>query len=35
MFYDPNVVKNFQSCGVSMLDAPDEVVGTVLLYLGE
>jgi putrescine transport system substrate-binding protein len=35
MFYDPNVVKNFQKCGVSVLDAPDEVVGTVLIYLGK
>jgi len=34
MFYDPAVVKNFQSCGVTLLDAPDEVLGTVLLYLG-
>jgi putrescine transport system substrate-binding protein len=34
MFYDPEVVKNFQKCGVSILDAPDEVVGTVLIYLG-
>jgi putrescine transport system substrate-binding protein len=34
MFYDPSVVKNFQKCGVSILDAPDEVVGTVLVYLG-
>ncbi|HEX9138248.1 MAG TPA: polyamine ABC transporter substrate-binding protein [Steroidobacteraceae bacterium] len=34
MFYDPNVVKNFQKCGVTILDAPDEVVGTVLIYLG-
>jgi putrescine transport system substrate-binding protein len=24
MFYDPNVVKNFQKCGVSILDAPDD-----------
>lgn len=35
MFYDPNVIRNFKSCGVSMLDAPDEVVGTVLVYLGK
>ena len=35
MFYDPNVVKNFKSCGVSILDAPDEMVGTVLIYLGK
>jgi putrescine transport system substrate-binding protein len=34
MFYDPEVVKHFKSCGVSMLDAPDEMVGTVLIYLG-
>lgn len=35
MFYDPNVIKNFKKCGVSILDAPDEVVGTVLVYLGK
>jgi putrescine transport system substrate-binding protein len=35
MVYDPNVIKNFQKCGVSILDAPDEVVGTVLIYLGK
>ncbi|MGA8706639.1 MAG: polyamine ABC transporter substrate-binding protein [Steroidobacteraceae bacterium] len=34
MIYDPNVVRHFQSCGVSILDAPDEVLETVLLYLG-
>ena len=34
MLYNPNVVKNFKKCGVSILDAPDEVVGTVLVYLG-
>jgi putrescine transport system substrate-binding protein len=34
MFYDPNVVKNFKACGVSIIDAPDEVVGTVLIFLG-
>jgi putrescine transport system substrate-binding protein len=34
MLYDPNVVKNFQKCGVTILDAPDEVVATVLVYLG-
>jgi putrescine transport system substrate-binding protein len=34
MFYDPNVIRNFQKCGVSILDAPDEMVSTVLLYLG-
>lgn len=34
MFYDPEVVKNFQRCGVTILDAPSEVVATVLIYLG-
>jgi putrescine transport system substrate-binding protein len=34
IFYDPNNIRNFQKCGVSVLDAPDEVVGTVLIYLG-
>jgi putrescine transport system substrate-binding protein len=34
MFFDPNVTKNFQKCGVSVLDAPDEMVGEVLIYLG-
>jgi putrescine transport system substrate-binding protein len=34
MFYDPAVAKNFKSCGVSILDAPDEVVNTVFVYLG-
>ncbi|HTP38334.1 MAG TPA: polyamine ABC transporter substrate-binding protein [Steroidobacteraceae bacterium] len=34
MFYDPNVIRNFKDCGVTVLDAPDEVIATVLLYLG-
>lgn len=34
MFYDPAVIKNFKKCGVTILDAPDEVIATVLLYLG-
>jgi putrescine transport system substrate-binding protein len=34
MLFDPQVVRNFQQCGVSILDAPDEVVGSVLVYLG-
>jgi putrescine transport system substrate-binding protein len=34
MLYDPQVVSRFASCGVSILDAPSEVVGTVLIYLG-
>ncbi len=35
MFWDPAVVKNFAKCGISVLDAPSEVVGTVLVYLGK
>ena len=35
MFYDPKVVSKFKDCGVSVLDAPSEVVGTVLIYLGK
>ena len=35
MFYDPAVVSKFKDCGVTILDAPSEVVGTVLLYLGK
>lgn len=34
MFYDPKVVSKFKKCGVAILDAPSEVVGTVLIYLG-
>jgi putrescine transport system substrate-binding protein len=34
MVFDPTVVARFADCGVSILDAPSEVVGTVLLYLG-
>ena len=34
MLFDPAVVAKFQDCGVSILDAASEVVGTVLLYLG-
>jgi putrescine transport system substrate-binding protein len=34
MFYDPAVVSKFKDCGVSILDAPSEVIGTVLIFLG-
>jgi putrescine transport system substrate-binding protein len=34
MFYDPNVIKHFKDCGVTLLDAPDEVINTVFVYLG-
>ncbi|MEZ5500186.1 MAG: polyamine ABC transporter substrate-binding protein [Steroidobacteraceae bacterium] len=35
MFYDPAVVSKFKDCGVAVLDAPSEIVGTVLIYLGK
>ena len=35
MFYKPEIVSRFKSCGISILDAPSEVVGTVLLWLGK
>ncbi|HEV7986524.1 MAG TPA: polyamine ABC transporter substrate-binding protein [Steroidobacteraceae bacterium] len=35
MIYDPSVIRRFKDCGVSILDAPDEVLETVLLYLGK
>jgi len=35
MFYDPKEIRKFAKCGVSILDAPSEVVGTVLIYLGK
>jgi putrescine transport system substrate-binding protein len=34
MVFDPAIVSRFQDCGVSILDAPSEVVGTVLLFIG-
>jgi len=35
MLYDPAVVAKFSDCGVSLLDAPTEVISTVLIYLGK
>jgi len=35
MFWDPKVVSKFAKCGVSILDAPSEVVGTVMIFLGK
>ena len=34
MVFDPAVISHFKDCGVQFIDAPDEVVNTVLLYLG-
>jgi putrescine transport system substrate-binding protein len=35
MFWDPAIISKFAKCGVSVLDAPSEVVGAVLMYLGK
>jgi putrescine transport system substrate-binding protein len=35
MLFDPNVIKNFQKCGVSFLDSAVDGVGSALLYLGK
>ncbi|MGH8259665.1 MAG: polyamine ABC transporter substrate-binding protein [Steroidobacteraceae bacterium] len=34
MLFDPAIVSRFADCGVTILDAPSEVVGAVLIYLG-
>jgi putrescine transport system substrate-binding protein len=35
MLLDPTVVRNFQKCGVSILDSPVDGVGAALMYLGK
>ena len=35
MLFDPEVVSKLASCGVTLLDAPSEVFGTVLAYMGK
>ncbi len=35
MFFDPAVLARFQDCGIAMLDAPINVVGAALAYLGK
>ena len=34
MIFDPAVVAKFADCGVSILDAPSEVLATALIYIG-
>ena len=34
MVFDPAVIRNFAKCGVTFVDAPDDVVSTALIYLG-
>jgi putrescine transport system substrate-binding protein len=35
MVFDPAWASKFKDCGISILDAPDEVVGVVLAFLGK
>lgn len=35
LLFDPKYVSKLKSCGVSLLDAPDEVIPAVLKYIGE
>ena len=34
VFFDPAVIQHFAKCGVTFVDAPEDVVSTVLIYLG-
>jgi len=34
MVLDPAIVSRFKDCGVTVLDAPEDVLGSVLLFLG-
>jgi len=35
LIFDPNVLSKLTDCGVSVLDSPEDVVGSVLAYLGK
>ena len=34
LLFDPATLSKFQKCGVTMLDAPEDVISTVLVFLG-
>ncbi len=34
MAFDPAVIRQFEKCGITFVDAPDDVVATALIYLG-
>jgi putrescine transport system substrate-binding protein len=34
LLFDPEMIRKFSNCGVTMLDAPEDVISTVLVYLG-
>jgi putrescine transport system substrate-binding protein len=35
LMFDPKLLARLQDCGVAVLDSPDDVVGSVLAYLGK
>jgi putrescine transport system substrate-binding protein len=35
LMFDPKVAVNFQDCGISVLDSPEDVVSSVFAYLGK
>jgi putrescine transport system substrate-binding protein len=35
LIFDPKVAVNFQDCGISVLDSPEDVVSSVFAYLGK
>jgi putrescine transport system substrate-binding protein len=35
LVFDPKIAARFKDCGISVLDAPSEMVGVVLAYLGK
>jgi putrescine transport system substrate-binding protein len=35
LMFDPKLLSKLKDCGVSVLDSPDDVVGSVLAYLGK
>jgi len=35
LIFDPKEAAKFKDCGISVLDAPDEIVGVTLAYLGK
>jgi len=35
LFFDPAVLSKLQSCGISILDSPADVLGSALLFLGK
>ena len=34
MIFDPEIAKHFKSCGIEILDSPEEIIALALIYLG-